>query len=269
MIGKFTSNKTVTNPWLFNFVWSFFIIILILPFALINHVGIPVFTPDLVLVGVFYAAANILYIVLLQLMEVTAMGPLFNFRTVFSVILGIILLGESVTPLQILLIWIIFIAGIIVNIDEKLKLKAFFRPVILLFMIFMLVLSFWGIYTNKAIAQSGFWATTLWSIILAQIIFLFSLPLFVKDLVKTRIKKYSGLLLMSIASAGGVLAANQAFSVNVSITSTIVSLPFSMIFTIIISTIKPKLLEHHTARIYTARVIAAAVMLIAALRLSG
>lgn len=268
IIGKFTSNRTVTNPWLFNFVWSLFIIILIVPFALINHVGIPHLTLNLLLVSVFYSLANIFYIISLQKMDVTAMGPLFNFRSVFSVMLGVIMLGEKINHFQIALITVIFITGILVNIDEKLKLKAFFKRAMLIVMMFLLALAIMGIYTNLAIAESGYWATTLWSMIFAQIFFLFTIPLFWKDLIKTKIKKYSGLFLMSIASAGGTLAANQAYASNVGITSTILSLPFSMIFAIIISAINPRLLEHHTAKIYTLRVTAAAIMLFAALQLS-
>ena len=268
IIGKFTSNHTVTNPWLFNFIWSLFIIILVLPFALLNHVGLPHLTLNLFLVGFSYALVNLLYIISLQLMDVTAMGPLFNFRSIFSVILGYIMLGEKITSYQFLMIMIIFVAGILVNIDEKLKLKAFFRIGMLIMMLFLLGPAFNGIYTNLAIAESGYWTTTFWSMILAQLIFCFTLPLFWQDLLKTRINKYTGLFAMSIASAGGTLAANQAYSYNVGITSTIMSLPFSMIFTIIISSINPKLLEHHTPKIYAIRVASAIIMLIAALQLS-
>jgi drug/metabolite transporter (DMT)-like permease len=268
VIGKFTSNNTVTNPWLFNFVWSLFIIVLILPFALANHVGLPHLTANFLLVSLSYALANIFYILSLQTMDVTAMGPLFNFRSVFSVILGVIMLGEKITPFQIGLMAVIFLAGILVNMDEKLKPTAFFKAGVLVMMAFLLILAFNGIYTNLAIAESGYWTTTLWSMIFAQITYLFTAPLFWKDMRKTNVKKYTGLFAMSIASAGGTLAANQAYASNVGITSVIMSLPFSMIMTIIISVINPKLLEHHTAKIYTLRVSAAVVMLIAALQLT-
>ena len=268
VIGKLTSKHTVTNPWLFNFIWSLFIIILILPFALINHVGIPHFTIHLLLVSFFYAVANILYIIALQLMDVTVMGPLFNFRAIFSVILGVIILGEKINSFQIVLIGVICIAGILITIDEKLKLKAFLQPGIAAVMTLLLAIAFLGVYTNLTIAESGFWTATLWSMILAQCLFLFTVPLFWKDLKKTNIKKYSGLLLMSMGSAGGTLAANQAYTSNVGISSTIIALPFSMIFTIIISVINPNILEHHTAKIYSLRIIAAVIMLLAALQLS-
>ena len=268
VIGKLTSKHTVTNPWLFNFIWSLFIIVLILPFALINHVGFPHITLNLFWTAFYYALANIFYIISLQLMDVTAMGPLFNFRTVFSVILGVIMLGETLNPWQAVLIGIIFLSGILVTIDEKLKLKAFFRPAVGIMMLFLLALALMGVYTNLAIAENGFWKTTLWSMIFAQVMFLLTIPLFWQDLIKTKIKKYSGLFFMSLASAGATLAANQAYASNVGISSTILSLPFSMIFTIIISVINPKIMEHHTAKIYAIRIFAAGVMLVAALQLS-
>jgi hypothetical protein len=178
------------------------------------------------------------------------------------------MLGEIISPWQIVLIGVIFVAGVLVNIDEKLSLKVFFRPGILVLMMFMAVLALMGIYINLAISESGFWETTLWSMVIAQLILLGTIPLFWKDMRTTKLQKYSGLLAMSVASAGGTLAANQAYASNVGITSTILSLPFSMIFTIIISIINPKLLEHHTAKIYTLRVAAAAVMLVAAMQLT-
>jgi hypothetical protein len=94
VIGKFTSKHTIANPWLFNFVWSLFVVIIIVPFALVNHVGIPSLTLHLFWASFYYAAANILYILSLQLNDVTAMGPLFNFRSVFSVILGVLCLEK-------------------------------------------------------------------------------------------------------------------------------------------------------------------------------
>lgn len=268
VIGKLTSKHAVKNPWLLNFIWTLFIIILIAPFALINHVGFPHLTMNLFWLSLIYALANILYILVIQGMDVTALSPLFNFRTVFSVLLGVIMLGETISLRQSALIGIIFVAGIVANIDEKLKLKAFFRPIILLAMIFLIILAFWGIYTNLAIVENGYWTTTLWSMIIAQILTLVTVPLFWKDLLKTKINKYFGLFFMSLASAGGTLAANIAYASNVGITSTIMSLPFSMIFTIILSVINPKLLEHHKPGIYLLRIIAAGVMLFAALQLS-
>lgn len=178
------------------------------------------------------------------------------------------MLGEKISPLHVILIGLIFLAGIFVNVDEKLKLKAFFRPAMAIVMLFLLSLSLFGVFTNLAIAENGFWATTLWTMIIAQIMSLVTLPLFWKDLLRTKIKRYSGLLVMSIASAVAAVTANAAYASNVGITSVILSLPFSMIFTICISTFNPRLMEHHKAKIYAVRVAAAGFMLLAALELS-
>src|SRR5258708_4291364 len=268
VVGKLTSTHTIPNPWLLNFIWSFFIILFILPVAIMNHVGLPHFTANLFWTSFFYAVTNIFYILSLQVMDVTALGPLFNFRSVFSVILGVIMLGEKLSPWHVVLIGLIFIGGILVNVDEKLKLKAFFRPAMAIVMLFLLTLSLLGVYTNLAIAENGFWTTTLWSIVIAQVMTLITLPLFWKHLLKTKVKKYSGLFVMSIASAVASLTANRAYASNAGITSVILSLPFSMIFTICISVFNPKLMEHHKAKIYAVRVAAAGVMLLAAIELS-
>jgi len=145
VIGKLTSKYTISNPWLLNFVWSLLIIILIIPFALAHHVAAPTLTLNLFWAGFYYALANIFYIISLKLMDVTALGPLFNFRSVFSVLLGVLILGEKINSYQTILIAVIFIAGILVSMDEKLSLKSFFRPAILAVMVFLVSLSLMGI----------------------------------------------------------------------------------------------------------------------------
>lgn len=268
VIGKLISKHTISNPWLFNFIWSLFVIILILPFAIFNNVGFPALTLNLFWTSLFYALTGIFYIISLNHLDVTAMGPLFNFRSVFSVILSVIMLGEVLTFWQIFFIGIIFIFGILASVEEKLKLKAFFQPAIMIMMIFLLCLSLLGVFTKLTIAEIGFWNTTLWSMVIAQFMFLLTLPLFWKDFRETKIHKYSGLFIMSITSAVAALAANRAFADSVGITSTIMALPFSMIFTIIISLLNSKIMENHQPKIYFIRFASAVIMLVAALQLS-
>lgn len=41
IIGKLTSKYAISNTWLFNSLWMFFSLILTIPIALFNHVGVP------------------------------------------------------------------------------------------------------------------------------------------------------------------------------------------------------------------------------------
>lgn len=73
--------------------------------------------------------------------------------------------------------------------------------------------------------------------------------------------------LLSLLGFLGGLSANKAYQENVTISTAIISLPGSMILAFVLSRIKPKLLEHHTLKVYTIRFLAAAVMFYSALQL--
>ncbi len=178
------------------------------------------------------------------------------------------MLREVLTNVDWGLIAVIFIAGMFVSLDERLKIKNFLQWPIAVTMGSMLLLALMGIYLNKALANNGYWEVTLWTLILTSIFTLSTAPLFIKDIRRTFVRDYGGVAAMGLFGALGTIAANRAYTDNVSITSAIISVPFSMIFAFLLSRINPKLLEKHTLGIYVIRFTAAAVMIGAAISLS-
>lgn len=268
IIGKFTSKYSISNPWLFNFLWSLGILVFTIPFALWNNVEIPSHWKNLLLASIFSALAGVLYILLLYKLDVSVLAPLFNFRTVFAVVLSIFFLREILTTNQYILIGVIFISGMFLTIDEKFTLRSFFRPVIALAMAEMVILAVMAVFINKSVAENGYWETTLWSNILIQLLLLFTFPFFKRDINRISVRQIGPSILMAAAGVIGVLAANKAYAANVSISTAIVSIPFSMIMAFLFSVFAPKLLEKHTLKVYAIRFIATAIIIIAALKLS-
>lgn len=267
IIGKLTSKHAIPNPWLFNFFWGLFVLIFTIPIALWNNVGIISHWENIFIASIFYALAGILYILLIYSFDVSVLAPLFNFRTVFGVLMGALFLSEILTTTQYILIGIIFISGMFLTLDEKFSLKSFFRWGMALAMAEMLVLALMSVFIKKAVAESGYWTTTLWVAIIAQVLILPTYLLFRKDIKKLSWKQIWPLILMSVAGTIGVLSSNRAYAENVSISTAITSIPFSMIMAFLFSVFAPKLLEKHTLKVYAIRFIAATIMLIAALRL--
>jgi hypothetical protein len=93
-------------------------------------------------------------------------------------------------------------------------------------------------------------------------------PFFYKDLLTTPIKKYSGAILTGLFGIFADLAVNKAYGMNVTLTTAITGIPFSMIIAFGFSIFAPQLLEKHTLRVYAVRFAAAAVMIVAAIKLS-
>jgi drug/metabolite transporter (DMT)-like permease len=268
IIGKLTSKYSVKNPWLFNYIWLFFGLIFIIPVALINKITMPLAFDYIIYAAICNVIYNTLFTFALYKIDASVISPMFSFRVAFSALFAAVLLGEVFGISQYILIGIIFIAGLFVSIDEKMSIKSFFKPNNLLLLLAMVFLALMSVFLKKAMLQNGYWNATFWLLIFSQVFATVTIPAFIKDLQKITRRQLMSLLLVAVASFIGLLTSFKAFSVNVSISTAIISIPSSMIFAFILSIFVPKLLEKHTIKIYAIRFGIAAVMIISALLLS-
>ena len=221
-----------------------------------------------IIIGSFlYALCGAIYALVLYKLDVSVMSPMFNFRTVMAVLIGVIFLGEILTLQQYFFIGLIFLFGIFINFNEQFNLKSFFNKWVIVLLIDIFLFAFLSMFIKKAVAVDGFWNATIWIAFLGQLWLLSTIKLFKKDLVQTTLKQYSYVALLAITGVIGTLAANAAYAKNVSLASAIISIPISMILAFLFSVFKPELLEKHTLKIYAVRFAAAAIMIIAALNL--
>lgn len=269
VIGKLTSKYAVENVWLFNFLYGLCSLLFTLPIVFANHVGIPNAWGNLSLAVLFNILFSFCYTIAIFSMDLSVMGPLFNFRTVFALLLGVLMLHETLSVTQSVLIGLIFLAGIFVSMDERLSIKSFFKKSTLNVLLMSLFLALSSIYINKSVAEIGYWETTLFVPLLSQLAFLTTIPFFWKELPKINEKQIGGVAAMALCLALGNFASIKAYASNVSISTAIEALPISMFIVFFLSRVKPDLLEKHSGKIYAIRFTAAFVMIIAALRLSG
>lgn len=269
VVAKLISKEQITNPWLLNFSWGLLNIPFFLVFAIPNGVGWPTHWGAIWLVGIFTMLAGTLYILALYRLDVSILSPLFAFRTVFSLLLGAFLFDERLSMFQVFLVAIIFIAGLFVSVDEHLHIKSFFKKSIALAFGAIICSATLGATVKYAMQLDGYWEVTLWGSILSVILSLVTLPLFLRDIRKIPLRNYRGVFASVVVAIVGTLAINKAFAENISITSAIFAVPTAMIFAFLFSLFAPTLLEKHTMNVYAIRFIAAAVMILAALRLTA
>ncbi len=267
--GKLTAKHQIKNPWLFNFVWSLIITVLTLPFALAAHPGMPTHWGQLWLMGFFSMAAGALYIFSLYAVDISVLGPMYTLRIVINTILGFLLFHERFAGFQIGLMVLILIGGVLITIDERFSTKSFFNRSIVLVLITVTMSALYGATIKYAMQFEGYWVVTMWGNILAQILLIPTIWFFWRDLRKVRLHEWSGVVGIGVFSTIASAAQNAAYAVNIGITTAILSAPSSMILAIILSLFMPKLLEKHTIKIYAIRFTAAAIMVVAALRLSS
>ena len=267
VVGKLVSKHSIPNPWLFNFFWNLFILALLAPVIWWHGLSLPHQWVNVIWASVFYAGGSAFYVLALYRLDISVLAPLFSFRTVLAVVVGAVLVGELLTTQQYILIGIIFLFGLVVSVDERLALRAFFNRGTALALLDMLLLVLMAVFIKKSVADIGYWETTWWSAFLAQLWLLLTWPLFKADLPQVRLKQYGLMFAPALAGAVGTLAVNRAYASSVSLTSVIVSLPFSMVIAFLFSVFAPEFLEKHTLKVYAIRFVSAAVMMAAALNL--
>jgi len=268
VVVKLVNKHLAANLWVFNFLWNFLILLLIAPFALYNNAGIPNQWFNVVMAALLYAIAGITYVINLSKLDVSVFAPLFNFRTVFAVILAAIFLQERLNPEQLYLIAVIFIGGLFVSIDERFSIQTFFNKRIFYTLLMMVVIALEAVYTNKSVNELGFWTASLWIAIIAQGMLFVTWPKFGKDFKKIGPKEFGATFLGAATGFIAVLASNKAFASNIGVSAAIISLPISMIIAFLFSVFAPQLLEKHTLKVYVIRFTAAGIMILAALRLN-
>lgn len=269
VVGKLTSKYAIQNIWLFNFLYGLFSLLFTIPLAISNHVGVPTSWGNLTLSAVFNVLFSIFYVLAIFNLDVSVMGSLFNFRTAFGLLLGVLVLKEVLSPIQLILIGVIFLAGMFVSLDEKFSLKSFFQKSILYGVLMSLFLAISSIFINKAVADAGYWETNLFNPLISQVLILGTIPFFIKDIKNINIKQTGGVAIMALCLAIGNIMANKAYATNISISTAIIALPISMVMVFFLAIVKPGFLEKHSIKVYIIRFAAAFVMILAALKLSG
>ncbi|MCL5004278.1 MAG: EamA family transporter [Patescibacteria group bacterium] len=268
VVTKIVGRHLIANQYLFNFFWLLWILIFTVPLALGNGVAWPRDWFSVLTAGLFYALSSLAYILALYQIDVTIIAPLYNFRTLFSLMLGVFWLKESLGPGQLILIGFLILSGVLVTYEEKFNLRSFLNRGIFTALAATIFSALMGAFIKYSVAQNGYWTVTLFMPLIGQLVLLASLPKFLTELKGVTVKNHLAIILIAVFGLVGTLCANRAYAGSISLTTVILSLPFSMMMAFILSRIFPSLMENHSLKVYAARFAAAAVMIAAAVKLS-
>lgn len=268
IVAKLTSKYSITNPWLFNFLLTTINLLFTLPPAIYNHAVMPTNWFPIILAAIFTTLTTIFYIFSNYKLDVSVFIPLFNFRGVFAVLIGIGFFGEKLSTYHLLFVALIIIAGIFSSMDEKFSLKSFFNKTIAIGLLTALFLTLENVFVKVTLADNSLWTTNMWIAILNFFLLIPTIPLFKKELKNIDTSHVLPVAAMGIFSTISGFAANFAYKTNLGITALIMNIPVSMIFAFMFSIFAPKLLEKHTLKIYAIRFSSAAVMIWAAMQLT-
>ncbi len=269
LVVKASSKSLIKNPWLFNLLWIAFGIPLIVALALWQGGGLPKDWLSITFLAISSALFYALYTISLYKIDVTTMGPLFSLRTVFAVILGVVVLHENVSPFGLGLILLIVLMSPFAAYNENLKMRAFFQKYVLVAVASMVFLALDGYFTNISVNKNGYATTLLWQDLLTLALLLPTLKFVKKEETgEFKTKNFYPFMLLGLTHFGYLVTANLAYAHNLALSSVVVSLPLSMVFAYLLSRRYPKFLENHSSKVYLIRFSAALVMVSCAIWLS-
>src|SRR3989344_2248325 len=268
IIIKASSKDLVKNPWAFNILWVLIGIPFIAVFALLRGAGMPADWLPIFLLALSLTGFYIFYTVSLYRIDVSTMSPLFSLRTVFSVILGVWLLNEYLSPGDIVLISIIILLSPLAAYDDKMRYRAFFQKSIFLAVLAMFFLAFEGYFANRSAEVNGYSTTLLWQDILVLIFLLPTIKYASIGRGYFTKKKLLPFVLLGISGFIYTATSIAAYAQNLALSAVIISLPLSMIFAVLLSIKYKDLLERNSVKVYAVRFSAAGVMVASAIFLS-
>ena len=146
IIIKLSSKYAIKNPWLFNILWNLVFVIFMIPVYVAHPIEIPKVWTSLLIASGLSAICCVLFMISTYRIDVSVLSPLYNVKTGLAVFFAWLLLGETMTPFQTVLVGVIIVMGFIVSIDEKTTLKSFFRKDILVAMFFMFLLALYVVF---------------------------------------------------------------------------------------------------------------------------
>ncbi len=266
--AKLTSKHSITNPWFFNFLLTVTILFFTIPPAIYYHAVIPNNWTVIILAAIFSTLSTIFYIFSNYRLDVSVFMPLFNFRSIFALLIGLSFFGEKYTTTKLLYVVIIVIAGVLTSLDEKFSLKSFLNAGIVIGILTTFFSAIGNALAKTVLINNSLWTTNLWIAVINFIFLIPTIPLFKKEVKKLSRAHIVPIGLMGFFSTATSFLANKAYSGNFSVSSLIMTMPFSMIFAFLFSVFAPKLLEKHTLKIYAIRFSATAVMIWAAMQLT-
>ncbi len=217
--------------------------------------------PFAVISAILWIAGDVFIFRGLGKLDASVVGSLFMFKLISTPIVAYFGIGEVFSTSIYLWMIPILVGGVIASYDEKLKLKSFFRPEVVLIMIGLCMFSITDISNRFALQfASGIGYAGFLSLVTA----LFAAIAFVVIRPQTRV---TFALAQKFTILGGIVILVNLLLIlgiaqNLTITNAIAMLnaPFLLLFTFFLSYVSPKLVEYHLPRIYAIRFAGAAIM---------
>jgi len=115
--------------------------------------------------GILYMGAMLFYLRAIQTKEASVIAPLFQANTLFTFLLGLLLLHELPSALQLLGAGLVVLGAIGLSLDKSLHLGSFKPHLVCLMLSATFVLALSSVVFKFFAVHDEFWATTFWTFV--------------------------------------------------------------------------------------------------------
>ncbi len=271
ILSKLTSKHLISDKnslMALFFIYCFIYGLFLIPF--IDHQFLPQSSMMSMLGNIFtFIIGYYLFYAGLQQIDASSFAPLFQLQGGLIAILAFLFLDERFPLTNYLFIALLIIGAILVSIDESFKLKSFLKPGILLILLMQLFHAFSNLFVGLSLKFIGPLDILFWQYMALGVIFV---PFYflTKPKLNYPVKNLLSLFLAIFCSGTGAIFLFKAYQTNLTISGTIamLSTPIVFIFSVLCSRFFPKLLEHHSSKVYLIRTIGLIIILFGAFKLA-
>jgi uncharacterized membrane protein len=158
--------------------------------------------------GALYLGAMLLYLQAIQSEEASVVAPLFQLSVLWSAGLAYLVLGETLTPLQMAGGGIILAGAVLLSLDPSLKFRAIRLRVVFVMLGCTFVLALSSVIFKFFAVNAAFWSTTFWTYVGAAG---FGLALLAS---RARLRQFVGLFRRNPGAMLGVNGANELINLG-------------------------------------------------------
>lgn len=113
--------------------------------------------------GILYMGAMLFYLRALQSTEASVVAPLFQTSTIFTFVLGYIVLGEMLSVVNAMGALLIILGALLLSLDTSFHFKTFKFRTLLLMLLCTFVLALSTVIFKYFAVREEFWSTTFWT----------------------------------------------------------------------------------------------------------
>ncbi len=113
--------------------------------------------------GIFYMGAMLFYLQAIQSAEASVVAPLFQTSTLFTFVLGYLILGETLSWTNALGVVFIIVGALALSLDASLRFRNFKTRLLLLMLLCTFVLALSTVIFKFFAVREEFWSTTFWT----------------------------------------------------------------------------------------------------------